>query len=215
MGGRRYQQRRAQRGKFENRAEGRAVTIPRPPTFDPTLTHQGRFRYLVNTSVAQPISYQNLMDTQVIAISAVAGVQMYDCVRVKRVEIWAASSGGAVTCSIQFLGKSTGFQGDQKAYTDTALAVGEPLHVVAKPSKWAQAAQFQTSSTATAFYITCPSGACVDLVLEFRNNYDASPTVGLTNGIVGASAGDMYYRGFDGLAIASTKFVPQGVIGIA
>jgi hypothetical protein len=155
------------------------------------------------------------MDSQIIATSAVAGVQMYDCVRVKKVEIWAASSGGAVTCSVQFLGKNTGVNGDQKAVTDTALAIGEPLHVVAKPSKWSQAAQFQSGSSGAAFLITCPSGACVDLTLEFRNNYDASAVVGLANGIVGATAGDMYYRGFDGLPIASTKFVPQGVIGIA
>lgn len=191
------------------------MQLPHPPQFDPCLTHTGRFRYLVNTSVSQPISFSNLMDTQIIAISTIAGVQMYDCVRVKKVEIWAASSGGAVSCSVQFLGKNTGVNGDQKAFTDTAVAVGQPLHVSAKPSKWSQAAQFQSGSSGAAFLITCPSGACVDLVLEFRNNYDASGVVSLANGIVSATAGDMYYRGMDGLAIATTKFVPQGVVGIA
>jgi len=140
---------------------------------------------------------------------------MYDCVRIIKVEIWSASSAGAVTCSVQFLGKNTGLQGDQKAYTDSAVSVGEPLHVVAKPSKWSQAAQFQSGSSGVAFRITTPAGSVVDLTLEFRNNYDATGVVSCANGIVGAIAGDMYYRGFDGLPVASTQYIPQGVTAIA
>jgi len=208
MRGKKSSQRRSVRGPVE-------VALTHPPEFDPCLTHTSRFRYLATTNVSQAISWQNLMDTQIIATGATTAVQMYDCVKVSKVELWSAATGGAVTCSVQFLGKTTGKVGDQRAYTDTALAVGQCAHVLARPAKSSQASQYQSGGTDAAFYITCTSSTVVDVTLTFRNNYDASAVVSTTNGVVGATAGDMYYRGLDGQAIATTKFVPQGVIGIA
>lgn len=213
MGGKKTESQKSRRQPIPR--DGIRVSVPRPPQFDPCLTTRKRFRYLSTTNVSQPISWTNLMDSQIVATSTVTCVQMYDCVRIVSIEVWGASSQGSVTASVQFLGKNTGLQGDQKAYTDTACAVGEPLHIFAKPSKWSQAAQFQSGSSGAAFFIEVTSGSVIDLTLEFRNNYDATGVVSCANGVVGAVAGDFYYRGFDGLAVASTKFVPQGVIAIA
>jgi hypothetical protein len=208
---------RNQRVEAERRRDAMLAQaiIPRPPQ-QPTqsLTRTHPFRYVANVSVAQGISWSNLMDTQVNASSATQGWQLYDAVRINSITIWGASSLGTTSAFVTFVDKVTGKIGDQRGFSDTALSIGAPLYLRAVPSKKSATSQFQVGGSDIAFTISCPAAAVIELNLTFRNNYDAAATVAVTQALVSATPGDIYQRGFDGLAIATTKFTPTGVVGI-
>lgn len=130
--------------------------------------------------------------------------------KIRAVEVWATPLlGSAVTVSVVFNSTSAGFQGDQRFHTDTSMGI-EPAHVRAVPSAKAQASQFQPSSAQDAFLLTCPSGAVVDVELTFVQSSVAAATI-VQNALVGATVGAPYWRGLDGLAIATSKFNPVAV----
>ncbi len=83
----------------------------------------------------------------------------------------------------------------------------EPAHVVARPERMSNLALWQASNGVTAFSITCPVGAIVDVDLSFRTVASLAP-VALQNAVVAGVAGEMYYRGLDALPIATTTLPP-------
>jgi len=124
------------------------------------------------------------------------------------VEVWAdAVAGNATTVSVQFPGAPVGGAGDQKFHTDTSMGI-QPAHVRAVPTKRSGASLFQVSGNTECFKLTCPAGAVVDLELTFVQTSQVGTAVPAQNALVAASTGAPYWRGFDGLAIAATKFTP-------
>jgi len=81
----------------------------------------------------------------------------------------------------------------------------EPAHVRAIPAKLSQAAQWQTAITQSspAFQINAPVASVIDVDLSFRTITLLAPVATL-NAPAGAVAGEIYYRGLDGLAKAAT-----------
>jgi hypothetical protein len=51
----------------------------------------------------------------------------------------------------------------------------------------------------------------VDLSLTYRSSMAGYAPIAVTQALVGAQPGNIYVRGFDGVALATTKFRPQGV----
>lgn len=95
--------------------------------------------------------------------------------------------------------------GDQELHQDTSLGV-RPCFVHAKPSAKSLSSFYQTTSGGNAFSISCPAGSIIDIKLVCRTSaLTPSPVF---NALVGAIVGEFYYRGLDGLAIASTNFPP-------
>jgi len=187
------------------------AVIPRPPQIpNTTLTHNVRMRFASNASAGLSISWKNLLDTWLVATSATQGYQLFDSVRIRAIEVWAYSASGPVTATVTFPGAVLGAQGDSTTHSDTCMGL-EPAHVLARPSKKSIASMFQNSNTNTAFDIYVPSGAVVDLLLSFRCSMAGYAPVTATNALVAAQTGNLYVRGFDGIAAATSKFVPQGI----
>jgi len=190
-------------------------SLPHPPALQGlALTRSVRLRFLTNATITnQAITFQNLMDTQVLSTTTIAGVQMYDMMKIKGIEVWGYSPAGSATVAVTFEGKGVGLTGSSKLVTDTAIGVS-PAHVFAAPDKRSQVAQWQATNTNVAFNITAPSSSVVDVLVTFRNNYDGSAAQVLANALAGATAGVLYQRGLDGLGFATTKFYPQGITGV-
>lgn len=187
------------------------AVIPRPPPIpNSTITHNVRMRFAANAQANLSISWKNLLDTWLVATTATAGYELFDSVRIRKIEMWGYSSAGPVTCTITFPGAVLGAQGDSTTHTDTSMGI-EPAYVLARPGKRSIASMYQNSTTNTAFDIYCPSGAVVDLSLSFRCSMAGYAPVAATNALVAAQAGNVYVRGFDGVAAATSKFVPQGI----
>lgn len=190
------------------------MLITHPPQIQEyAVRHGTRLRFICSSAVVnQAVTFQNLLDTMLIALSGTVVNDIFTQVKVRAIEAWAnAVIGNAATVAIFFGGETVGAIGDQRLHTDTSMGI-EPAHVKARPSARCQAAQFQPSSAAVAFYITCPAGTVVDAELTFVQAVDGAATTA-QNASVSTTAGASYWRGLDGVAIAATKFPPMdGVI---
>jgi len=195
------------RPRNQNRATPRAVAIPHPPQIHGyQIVHSTRLRFTTGASVDTFITFQNLLDTLLMAATGVLGYDLFRLVKIRKVEIWALPViGNAASVTLQYNGVIAGAVGDQQLHTDTSMGI-EPAYVSAKPNARCLAAEFQPSSNAPAFSLTCPSGSVVDVSLTFRGAY-VSPTAA-QNALVAASVGSVYLRGLDGLAKATSSFIP-------
>jgi hypothetical protein len=204
--------------------QGQNMLIPHPPAINPQVTHHQRMRFTVNAT-AQPvggkITFQNLLDTIAIGNGAgTTGFDLFDEVKVNFVELWSApAQGTAGAVSLQYSGAVAGAIGDGRVYTDSSMGV-EPAHIRARPARLSQAAQWQPSSASLAFAVgavagavagNLPVGTVVDVDLSFRT-VATSAVVATQNTFAVGAAGEMYYRGLDGLSIASTAFTPQATV---
>jgi hypothetical protein len=187
------------------RSQDRAISHP-PQVPQLNIAHAVRMRFVAGSAANQNVSYQNLLDTFLVASGATAVWDVFQAVRIRAVEAWAVPViGNASTIEVQFLGNVAGQYGKPQVWTDTSMGV-QPAHVRAVPSRQSTLALWQQSSADIAFNIQCPAGTVVDLELSFIGRFGV-PTAA-QNVLAATSAGAFYVRGFDGLAIATTKFVP-------
>ncbi len=156
-----------------------------------------------------PVTFADLLDTVFFADTATTGWDIFDQVKVNFVELWAVPAlGGTSEVAVQFDGGFGGGPiGDGRVYSDSSMGI-EPAHVVARPERMSTAAMWAPSNAGmTAFSVTCPVGAIVDVDLSFRTVASLAP-VALQQAVAAATVGEMYYRGLDGAPIATTVFVP-------
>jgi hypothetical protein len=174
-----------------------------PQLNDYQVVHGTTLRF---TSVAAAtntaITAADLLDTMLVASAAVVGSDLFDVVKIKKIEIWGqAALGTPSTVEVAFINPN----GDNNVHTDTSLGV-RPAYVAARPSRLSLASFFQVSTATAVFSLTCPAGSIIDVHLTFRTSSAAPVTV--QNLLVGATVGEFYFRGLDGLAIAGTNFPP-------
>jgi hypothetical protein len=184
------------------------MLISHPPPISPQIVHHQRMRFVANTAVFKNISFQNLLDTIGVAITAILGYDLFDQVKLSSVELWSLPAiGSSNLISVQFSGAAPGSIGDGAVHSDNSMGI-QPAHVLARPNSLSQSAQWQPSSAAASFALTCPTGTVVDVSLSFRMITTSAPQA-LQNALVAAVVGDVFYRGLDGLALAATSLTPQ------
>jgi hypothetical protein len=175
----------------------------------PQMTHRQRMRFQCNTAGTQAVNFADLMDLLLVATSATAVYDVYDMCRVDSVEVWCASTlaGVPVTVSVQFAGNSsTGLSGDGRIISDTVMG-NEPAHVRARPSRRSVSGMWSVStSSVNAFTVVTPTYSIIDVDMSFRNTVAAPQLAQVV--AVGATVGQFYYRGLDGVAAATTKYTP-------
>jgi len=199
---------------LQGRRRGDNQMISHPPQLPSYgITKDARIRFATNAAVETAISYQNLLDTVLLAVSATSGFDVFDAVRINSVEAWGiAAIGTPATVSVVFNGETVGAAGDQKLHTDTSMGI-EPAHVKARPDRLTQAGQYQASTANTAFTIAGPSGMVVDLSVSFRQPMQGQ-AVACQNALVGADTGAIFYRGLDGKSSSLTAFPVQGALSV-
>jgi hypothetical protein len=184
-----------------------------PPPINPQIKHKQRLRFIVNAAQTNaPFTFDQVLNCIVFASTTTAGFRLFDQVKIRAVELWAVAqpgtsaipSQGPTTVQVVFSGNDQGAAGDARVWSDTSMGI-EPAHVRAVPSKQSGASFWQLGGF-TAFSLTCPVGTVVDVDVSFRND-DSAPVA--TQALVAAVAGEVYYRGLDGVAIATTQLVPQ------
>lgn len=189
------------------RQQGMQVISHPPPIQEYAVRHSTRLRFVTNAAFVGNITFQNLLDTMITAITAVLGYDQFFAVKVRGVEVWAdAVAGNASSVLVQFAGITGASFGDQRLHTDTSMGI-QPAHVKCRPAPKTLAANFQSSTAAEAFHLEVPSGAVVDVELTFVQSALIQATAA-QNALVGATIGAPYWRGLDGVATAASKFVP-------
>jgi hypothetical protein len=169
-------------------------------------------RFVCTTAATnKSITFQNLLDSILVAATAIAGFDVFDQVRVNFVELWALPAIGASSqVSVQYSGQTPALLGDGSVHSDNSMGI-EPAHVKAHPLLTSQASQWQISGAFTAFSLTCPVGSVVDVDLSFKTLSIVAP-LAAQNALVAATIGDIVYRGLDGLAAAGTTLPAQAPI---
>jgi len=168
-------------------------------------------RFVSNAAVFKNITFENLLDSIGVAVTAVLGYQVFDQVRLSSVEVWSLPAiGTSNLVSVQFSGATAGSFGDGTVHSDNSMGI-EPAHVLAHPNSLSQSAQWQISSAGNAFALTCPTGSVIDVTCSFKTLSTQAPTA-LQNALVAATVGDIFYRGLDGLATAGTSLPAQAPV---
>jgi len=184
------------------------MVIPHPPpSGNTTLSHRCRLRFVSISAFAGNITYQNLLDAINVATSASTAVDVFFCVRLKRVQIWSNGLTN-VSQTLEFTYGGLVVNGDEKMHTDMSMGI-EPAYIDARPSGKSQASFWNSSSTAVAWFMDIPANSVTDVVCEFRNNLiGTGPATQFAP--AGATAGAIYLRSLDGKATAAAAFTPVG-----
>jgi hypothetical protein len=198
-----------------------SMVIPRPLSIPNVgVVHATRMRYICSSvATGVSITFQNLLDSFILSTTATAGFQLFDLVKIRAIEIWAhptafGSATTPVTALLNFIGKTAGLVGDMTQHSGTSMGL-EPAYLFARPAARSLASEYQASNAAVAFNLSVPVGAVIDLHLTFKNGMEGAAPVACASALVAAQVGDLLLRGFDGAAIASTKFQPQGSLSVA
>jgi hypothetical protein len=191
-----------------NRRNNSNAMISHPPPINKyEIRHNTRLRFVTNAAVSLGITFQNLLDLILFATGATTVFDVFTAVKVRAVEVWTVPAlGTATTATVIFNGTSAALISDQSIHTDTSMGI-EPAHVIARPEPRSLAANYQESSgSSAAFVLIAPTGSVVDVELSFVGVFVSGTAA--QNAAVGATAGDTYLRGLDGLATATTKMPP-------
>jgi hypothetical protein len=190
-----------------------------PPITSYDLLWSPIFRFEAQAS-AGPINItaQNLLDTYLVATSAIAGLQLFNFARVRKVEMWCPSNPqsflSTTQCSIKFIGAigtGTG-QSSDTLHVASSMGADQPGHLSAKPKPQEAAGLFSSATAGNLFQMYFTTGTIIDVHISFRCNTGVNGA-SLTNALVGATAGTSYFRGLDGLAKAATNLPPtNGVV---
>jgi hypothetical protein len=184
---------------------------PQLPSYG--ITRDMRLRFMQLAAGVTNITFQNLLDTILVATAATAASDLFEAVRINSIELWAiAAVGTPATVILSFDGTTVGAQGDQKTHTDTSMGV-EPAHVKARPDPLTQAGQFQASAANVAFILDVPAGTVIDVSMTLRQPVQGT-AVASQNVLVGATTGAVYYRGLDGKTTALTNIPVIGAIAV-
>lgn len=177
-----------------------------PPIRNVALSTKMRRRFIASSAFDGNITWTNLLDSVLLASSATQGYQVFECVRLKEVEVWHCPVASTVsTVIVEFGGQNAGAIGDQQIHQDSSMGLS-PAHVRARPSAKSQASQWQFESATAAFRLVAPAGSVIDVVVEYRGEFNAAYAV--ANALVGATTGALYVRGLDGQPVASSVLVP-------
>ncbi len=172
------------------------------------------------------VTFQNLLDSWLIAGTATVGYQLFDFVKVRRVIVRAlagapqgSSEGSGCTVGIEFPGLVAGSNAGGKQASDSTLGTALPAMVSLRPDKLSAAGFWQASSGNVAFVVravdsgsTVVIGAIIDVELSFKNSGDVNPSI-IASAIAGATPGSIYFGGLDGARLAATwarsVFIPR------
>jgi len=159
-----------------------------------------------------------LLDAVNVALTAATAVQIYDAVRIKRIRGWTTSNlqaGGAnfaAPClSLSLPGGSIGAVGSQLEVNCTTNSTTEPAYCTISPDPLSGNALFNSNGAVAAYRVDLQNGpqrVIVEADLEYRFSSDNAPTA-TANAPAGATPGQFYFRGMDGLAIAATLWPPS------
>lgn len=183
------------------------------------------FQYVAtnNFSGAFAVSFGNILDGWFVAGTATTAYQLFDFVRIKKVVVRSMGvqqpySAGVqnpappmCTVGIEYYGLNVGNLGNGKQKVQTALGYDTPAYVELAPDPESQVAQFQPTSSVTAFAIRAVdqnsqalAGTVVELHVVLRNSSDVNPAA-VSSARAGLQPGDLYFGGLDGQPTATTQ----------
>jgi hypothetical protein len=180
--------------------------IPHPPQIgNYEVKHNTTLRFTTTAAISQQITYDNLLDTVVMPVTAILAYDLFYAVKIRRIKVWALPViGQSNSIAVIFDATATGFVGDRKVHQDSSMGI-EPAFLNVAPEKDSLASKFQVASANNAFFIEAPTGSVIDVELTYRSDV-LGGAIAAQNATVGATIGAIAYRGLDGLAKATSNY---------
>jgi hypothetical protein len=176
------------------------------PPIDVAFKIRRSFRYVVNAAVQQQnITAANILDTICFATTATAASQLFELVRVRRIQAMAMGDGQTPTSVIIYLPGPQEVDGQYRS--DTSMSI-DPARLDIKPSSRSLVGFWQPTGTNVLMQLTLPAGTVFQLDLDLQTSLGGA-AVAVGASVTGATAGVIYQRGIDNLPKATTKFYPQ------
>ncbi len=138
------------------------------------------------------------------ATGSTSAYRIFDSVKLKGVEIWAANAAGDTSNSvlIEYNGLNNIVSSAGMSFSDTAMGLSDVAHVRAIPPVGSLASFWQGPGTGQdLFRIEGPKGSIVDVELEFTFA-DSEPPQGVGAAVSGATIGQIYLRALDSTSTA-------------
>lgn len=200
------------RTKYGRRLNGRRnqemVMYDKPPPIPAyNMKEFFRFRFTsVASALRTQISFHDLTDLLLMPVTAVLGYKIFTVVKIKFVEVWDDDvAGGNASVAVSFSNTDANQVDDPQTFEDISLGI-YPAHVLAKPKKDSLSSKWHGDSGNNAFAISCSAGAIIDVGLSLRQL--PGTALAASNALVGATVGLICFRGLDGVAVATTNFLP-------
>jgi hypothetical protein len=188
-----------------------------PPQIQPTIKVGHRFRFVINGAggSSQVFTIQDICDLLCVATAATVAYRLFDAVKLKKIEAWAANSAGNAsnTLELEWI-KTLVIGGPGLSVTDTAMGLANIAHICSRPpmgsraSEWLSTASLAAGSDIDLFRLVVPQGSIVDVEIE-GCFYDTDIPVLVTGAVAGATTGKTYCRALDSAA-GTALFVPIG-----
>ena len=182
-----------------------------PGPYVPTIIVSKVFRFQAASALSgYVVQTRDLGDMLCVAVTATSAYQLAKAIRVRKVEMWgvAGQDGrSGSTISIDWLGGTAGTIGSNIKQSDSTIGTARIPHLVSKPNKMSQAAQWQAAnqSPADLFSITLPANGVIDVHLSLVLLDDAGVNA-VTAAVAGATVGQLYCRAL--ASNASTSSLP-------
>lgn len=183
-----------------------------PSPIQTTIQVDKVFRYvasaaLINTS----LSAQSFFDSWWFASSAIAGYRLANAFRIRKLEMWAPSTGTTpVTISIEDTYASAIAGGSTRVKSDTSMGTNRPAHLVFVPRPGTAESMWQGASNTSAFFtLNGPVGTVVDLHISFAVQDGSQVPVAVTRAVAGATVGAVYVSPLD--IVTGILLVPQSI----
>lgn len=194
--------------------QGRPIAVNTVPNWNPQLKMSSwRLRY-TNTLAGQntfSILARNLLDLVFIATSSSVGYCIFDRFRLRSVDVYyGGTSPVAAYAAVRYFGAVGGIVGDQKTHSATSMGIS-PLRIHAVPDPKSTLASWQSYSASPMVELELPLSAVVDIVIDYRVDDLATPQA-VNYAVVGATTGQIYYRGLDGVAGPASNLPPFGPV---
>jgi len=201
------------RRKNKQQRGGQIVDPTKVPQLSTTIKLTHTFRFVSTAGITgRSLLFTELLDLLCMATSATAAARIMNSVKIKRLQIWAATSVATSSLSVLFQkGSSTGAQsGNSVNYSDTALGVSQVAHIDVKFSDKEQVGQWQGPSVTSIYgIISVPQGGVVDITLSY-SLMDFETAFPVVASVVGASAGRVYCRALDNSQATPQLNAPVG-----
>jgi hypothetical protein len=209
----RNQQRKPQSVRSRDAVSKREYDSEHVPRVIGSTSLRKSFQFRVQTSLTSlNVTFRNLQDLMVLATAATTGVALFESVKIRRIRIWSPSTSAFVPNTILLTwGSIASSLGDGRNDTveDTSMST-KPAYVNCRPVPNSQAAFWHNESTGTmpAFILSCNANSIVQVDLDAT--IQPVSQVAVQNALASATAGQVYYRGLDGQAAASSAFITLG-----
>lgn len=170
------------------------------------------FRFSGNLATGTtPILYSDLMSLIVIGIDGTHVSNIFDNVKLSKVEIWLGSHDNSVSSiSLELPSNDTYLGSRSIVITDTSTSTAEPAHICMKVPRTASQYFWQTTSSLVAFNLIAPSSQTPNAVIDVSLSYTVSDDgSALPTSVVGAAtASTVYYRALDNAANLKPVLLP-------